>query len=145
MRETNKTSSAEDSKRRSTLWEFIPAPFLAATLAYCLLLYFLSSVSSFPISSPFRHFDKVVHFCLYAGLSATVAMGLHRARREYSAKVLFLIPVGFSIIYGLNDEVHQLFVKYRTFEVGDIAVDAVGAAAAAAFLLFVYRRNKSKR
>jgi VanZ family protein len=102
-------------------------------------------VSSFPISSPFDHFDKIAHFCLYAGLSATVAMGLHRARREYSAKVLFIIPVGFSIIYGLNDEVHQLFVDYRTFAAGDIAADAVGAAAAAAFLLFVYRRKKSKR
>lgn len=145
MRERNETSNVKPSTRLSFLWEFISAPFFAATVAYCLFLYFLSSVSSFPISSPFKHFDKVVHFCLYAGLSGTVAMGLHRARHRYSAKALFIIPVGFSIIYGLNDEVHQLFVNYRTFAVGDIAADAAGAVAAAAFLLFVYRRGKSNR
>ncbi|MBI4832086.1 MAG: VanZ family protein [Candidatus Lindowbacteria bacterium] len=121
-------------------------PFLIATIAYCSFLFYLSSIPSFPVPPPFPYFDKLVHFCLFGGLSATLAVGLHRARHEYNHKTLFVVPVVFSAFYGLSDEIHQVFVPGRTFAVSDIAADALGSAAAVAFLLFVYhvKNNRPK-
>jgi VanZ family protein len=126
-------------------WEFIPLPFIGTAFAYCVMLYLLSSVSSFPAPSPFTFFDKVVHFFLFAGLSTLVAMGLHQARHQYSSKMQILIPVSFSVIYGLSDEIHQLIVPFREFSMGDIAADAVGATAAATGLFLVHQWKKLKR
>ena len=124
---------------------FFSAPFGAATVVYCIIIYYLSSKSSFPVPPPFPFFDKIAHFCLFGGLSAILAAGLQLAEHEYSAGMLFMIPVGFCIIYGLSDEVHQLFVASRTFAVGDIAADTAGAAGAAILLLVVRQRNKASR
>ncbi|MBI5118835.1 VanZ family protein [Candidatus Poribacteria bacterium] len=120
-------------------------PFLVATIAYCVLLFYLSSVPSFPLSEPFKHFDKLVHFCLFGGLSATIAAGLRRARREYAYTTLFALPVGFSVLYGLSDEIHQLFVPNRTFTAADLIADALGAIAAAALMLLLYHRRNNRR
>ena len=122
---------------------FIPAPFIGATLAYCIFLYYLSSQSSFPFESPFAAFDKIVHMCLFGGLSAMVAMGLHRAKHAYSAAALVLIPVAFSTLYGLTDEAHQLFVASRMFAVGDLAANALGSTIAALLVLHVGRHRKA--
>lgn len=138
-------SNIENRKAWSRLWKFIPASFGGATLAYCAFIFYLSSVPSFPVPPPFEFFDKIVHFCLYGGLSAIVAVGLQLAQHEYSARMSFIIPVGFSVIYGLTDEVHQLFVTSRTFAAADIAADAMGATVAAILLLVVRQRRKSGR
>ena len=127
------------------LQEFFPALFLAATIAYCIFIFSLSSISSFPVSSPFPDFDKLAHFCLYGGLAGLMALGLQRARHRYSRKVLFIVPIGFSVLYGLSDEVHQLFVESRSFEVWDIAADAVGAACAILLVLFIYKRKTLRK
>jgi VanZ family protein len=75
--------------------------------------------------------------CLFGGLSATVALGLHRAQRRYSALALVIVPAAFSTLYGLTDEAHQLFVVSRTFAVGDLIADAFGATLAALLVLSV--------
>jgi len=127
------------------LLRFISAPFGGATVVYCIFIYYLSSKSSFPIPPPFPFFDTIVHFCLFGGLSAILATGLQLAEHDYSAGMLLMIPVGFCVVYGLSDEVHQLFVASRTFAVGDIAADTAGAAVAAIILLVVRQRNKAER
>jgi VanZ family protein len=141
----NETLNSEASKKQPSLWDFIPVPYLGATIGYCAFLYYLSSVSSFPVESPFEFFDKIVHFCLYSGLSATVAIGLQQARHKYSPSMLIIIPVGFSALYGVIDEIHQLFVPLRDFAFGDMAADAIGATVAAAFLLVFYRWRNARK
>ena len=141
----DETSNRGTAYTRTSLWGFIPMPYLAATLGYCVFLYYLSSVSSFPVDPPFEYFDKLVHFCLYSGLTAVVAVGLQQARHKYSAKMLIMIPVAFSALYGVTDEVHQLFVPSRTFAPGDMLADAFGALAAAVLLLLVYRWRRLQK
>jgi VanZ family protein len=141
MQDASKTTGRERSNMLALARQFFPIPFLAATVAYCLFLFSLSSMSSFPVQMSFGLPDKAVHFCLYGGLSAAVGVGLHRARRRYSSIILLVVPVGFSGAYGLSDEIHQLFVNARTFETGDIVADTAGAAVAALLLLAVFRRR----
>ena len=41
-----------------------------------------------------------------------------------------------SILYGLIDEIHQLFVPYRAFEIKDLIIDSLGASVILIKLLF---------
>ncbi|GAB4342106.1 MAG: hypothetical protein Kow0099_19380 [Candidatus Abyssubacteria bacterium] len=118
---------------------YYPIPFLVATVAYCAFIFYLSSVSSFPDIISFEASDKVAHFLLFGVLGAIVSEGLWRAEYRYSALLLLAIPTLFSIVYGLSDEAHQLFVAERTFALGDMAADGLGAACAAAMLLVIHR------
>ena len=141
----NETSNHGIAHTRASLWDFIPVSYLLASLGYCVFLYYLSSISSFPVEPPFECFDKLVHFCLYSGLSGLVAIGLQQAKHKYSAKMLIMIPVAFSALYGITDEVHQLFVPPRTFAFGDMLADAFGALAAAVLMLLIYRCRRLQK
>ncbi len=78
--------------------------------------------------------DKVAHGVMFGGLAATVAVGLRRSNDVILPWRLFLIPFFFAAFYGLTDEIHQLFVIDRTFEVLDIVADAAGALLVQVFL-----------
>ena len=74
------------------------------------------------------HSDKLVHFTLFGGLAGVVAAGLWRSNHPAPApKRLFWSAAGFTALYGLSDEIHQLFVPSRSFDPLDLLADAVGA------------------
>jgi VanZ family protein len=124
--------------------EYFPLVLLIPTLAYCGVIFYLSSIPSLKLPPPFPHFDKVVHFCEYGGLSVLIVAGLRRARHKFSAGMRIAVPVLLCALYGLSDEIHQLFVVGRTFDLLDLAADAAGAAVAAGVLLFVIGKVGSK-
>jgi hypothetical protein len=73
--------------------------------------------------------DKVVHALVYGLLAGLVARAWwRRARGPVTALQLFLAAASVAVGYGLTDEVHQLFVPGRHFELADLAADAVGAS-----------------
>jgi VanZ family protein len=69
--------------------------------------------------------DKVVHFCMYG------VLGLLLARvgvlQTWSRRRLVLTVVMISL-FGVLDELHQLFIPGRSAEVGDWAMDTLGSA-----------------
>jgi VanZ family protein len=144
-----KSGNASQTGRAAGLAkEYFPIPFIAGAAAYCGLIFFLSSMSSFSAASPFEHFDKVAHFFMFGGLGAIVAAGLGSAAREYSMAMRVIAPAIFCTAYGLSDEIHQLFVEHRTFEVSDMAADAMGAAFAAGLVVYLsslWERKKDSR
>lgn len=66
--------------------------------------------------------DKVVHFALYAPLGGALCLALGGAAWPAAAG---------AALYGVSDEVHQMFVPRRTPDVGDVAADALGGLAGA--------------
>ena len=99
-------------------------------MLYCAALFVLSADTSPPqpgFLPPGA--DKLAHAILYAGLAAVVSLGIRRGRSVVSAPVQFWAPFLFAALYGASDEVHQLFVPNRSFEVADIVADASGALA----------------
>ncbi|MBC7225537.1 MAG: VanZ family protein [Anaerolineae bacterium] len=81
---------------------------------------------------------RAAHVLEYAGL----AFWLHRAlaRGEESARPH--LWAGFlSVAYALSDEFHQMWVPGREASLGDVALDALGAAAALAFLWMWEKRS----
>jgi VanZ family protein len=89
----------------------------------------LPSLPSLPIRS-----DWVAHFCLYAVLGMLLArVGV---LESWSGRRLVLTVVMVSL-FGVLDELHQLFIPGRTAEVGDWAMDTLGSATGFAGLRWV--------
>lgn len=105
------------------------------------LIFYLSSLPGDEIHLPdFRFSDKAVHFLAYAVLGGLLATRLILGRRLAAWGILPVTGNGaggadrlgpaVGILFGVSDEIHQLFVPLREFGLGDMAADALGVAAA---------------
>jgi VanZ family protein len=94
-------------------------------LAYCGLIFALSSVSAVP-ALPVGISDKMAHAILYSGLGFLVARALAGGRGRPVPMRVFVAVLVFAALYGWSDEVHQLFVPHREFDVKDMAADVAG-------------------
>ncbi len=70
----------------------------------------------------FEGSDKVIHAGLYAVLGAGLAFGRVRAIDPPPHWLLVLV----GMLYGLTDEVHQIFVRGRSPDWADWVADVIG-------------------
>lgn len=89
---------------------------------------------------------KGAHFTEFAILAALVS----NAIRAYNPKALlkWLIPIGFSALYAVTDELHQYFVPERACRLFDVAIDTAGAIFGTAIfilILFIITKAKNKK
>ncbi len=94
-------------------------------LIYCALIFVLSSVSEVP-ALPRGISDKWAHTLLYSGLGFLMARALAGGLGRPVPLRVVVIVVPFAGGYGLSDEVHQLFVPRREFDLKDMAADVAG-------------------
>jgi VanZ family protein len=122
-----------------------PHYFLAITL-YCIGIFWLSHQSNPPVPENqiflFPGADKVAHCLLYAGLGALVSIAIRRSNSTVKAWIQWFVPIAFAILYGLSDEVHQLYVPERSFELLDLLSDGVGATIAQVGLYIIWRKQE---
>jgi VanZ family protein len=112
-------------------------------LLYCLLIFVQSSYPSPKIEPKLPQFDKVLHFTAYALLGALFLRAFYTTRINHHLKLIFMLSVLFSGLYGISDEIHQSFVPYRNADVMDALADILGSAFGAGIFLFwrFYRSN----
>jgi VanZ family protein len=105
------------------LLSWVPALLAMGTIFY------LSSLPGDEIQLPeFRFSDKAVHFLAYTVLGALI--GMRRSwRRDPAAGLPDPIGLAVGILFGVSDEVHQLYVPLRMFSVGDMVADGLGVMA----------------
>lgn len=101
--------------------------------AYCVLIFLLSSSSHLP-DLPHGFSDKNAHLLLYSGLGFLVARAVAGGVGRPFAGWTIAVAVAVSVLYGLTDEAHQLFVPRRHFDLMDLAADGIGASVGAALL-----------
>ncbi len=88
----------------------------------------------------------VAHCLEFAGLAVLVFNALYWSSERFRPFWSFAI----SALYAVSDEVHQLFVEGRAFQLKDIFIDSVGAAAGIAGalilgkLLLMIKRRRSE-
>ncbi|OGP59587.1 MAG: hypothetical protein A2V65_02065, partial [Deltaproteobacteria bacterium RBG_13_49_15] len=107
------------SKKRNLLYYWMPV------LMYCLLIFIQSSrpapeqMPIFPLS------DKLIHFLIFAPLGVL----FYRAFGTLKSPtwVAIILSVSASALYGVSDEIHQVFVPSRTAELSDALADALGS------------------
>jgi VanZ family protein len=72
-----------------------------------------------------KTFYKTAHVVVYAILAWLWWRALS-ARREVGWRVL-TVALGLTVLYGISDEVHQLFIPGRYGRIADVLFDASGA------------------
>jgi VanZ family protein len=72
--------------------------------------------------------DKVLHFTAYALLGALFLRALNTTRIKHHLKLIIMLSILLSSLYGISDEIHQSFVPYRTADAMDALADILGSA-----------------
>tara|TARA_B100001964_G_C13800001_1_gene408343 strand:+ start:50 stop:445 length:396 start_codon:yes stop_codon:yes gene_type:complete len=97
------------------------------TVAYCGLIFYLSS-QEIPIEvNLFAMQDKAIHFMEYGVLSLLFFISLRKSAPGYNIKAAAVLAIIFSGLYGISDEVHQYFVPGRESSIGDVTANFIGA------------------
>jgi VanZ family protein len=93
--------------------------------------------------------DKMVHLALYGMLGALCGRALMlRRRRSVAGRPVLLVVVAAALLatlFGVSDELHQLFVPGRSADWHDAVADALGAVVGAAVAVRVWASRDSPR
>ena len=96
---------------------------------YASFIFYLSSQSSPPDPTPILSVllpkwvltDKLYHIIIYAGFGLVLYFALNKIFKHPA-----LMSILFGTLYGISDELHQIFVPYRTPSPYDLMADVVG-------------------
>lgn len=119
-----------------------------ALLIQCLIIFILSSISDFQnVEEVLPWFvnipDIAAHFVLYFILASAAWFDFHQEVSRFLTKRPVLASVVFTTLYGVTDEIHQLFVPGRHFEIKDLLVDFTASVAAVIVFPFFIRKFNS--
>ena len=104
-------------------------------VGFCSLIFWQSSKPSLGLPSFFPHFDKLLHFSAYYVMAILAARALTREKPGISKIRVYMFAIGFCVLFGISDEIHQSFVPGRTPSFWDVAADALGSWFGARFYL----------
>jgi len=86
---------------------------------------------------------RTLHTLEYGVLAALALRGLVWDGKP-TPRLAMLAWAG-CVLYGLSDEVHQVFVPGRAFQLSDLALDALGALVGVSLAWLLYRFFGAKR
>ncbi len=112
---------------RNTKLYYVYPPSMWAVFIYIVSLANLKPLAEAPLFSFALGHDKIAHLIFYAILSLLVIRGWHREKMPPLGLHGFVWLI--CIVFGIMIEIQQMTTGYRSFELGDILADAVGAFA----------------
>ncbi len=114
-------------------------PYWVPTVLWMGVIYFLSTLPE--SATPGRGIisDKVCHAGEYFILAFLILFALQRTT-QFRFSTSFWIIFAWVAVYGLSDEIHQLYVPTRHFDVLDLLAD-VGGMAVLFFILWVLQKS----
>ena len=110
-------------------------------LVYCLLIYIQSSHPSIQSQPDWPFIDKILHFAGYALLGALFLRAFKTTPIKQNLKLVLILSVLLSALFGISDEIHQSFVPFRTADPMDVLADILGSIAG----VYLYQTNISIR
>ncbi|MBW2090252.1 MAG: VanZ family protein, partial [Deltaproteobacteria bacterium] len=96
-------------------------------IIYCVLIFIQSSYPSIKHTPELPYFDKVAHCVAYALLGALFLRAFKTSQIKNNVKLMWILSVILSSLYGISDEIHQYFVPYRYAELMDVLADTLGS------------------
>lgn len=72
--------------------------------------------------------DKIVHFCAYFVLGASLQFGFFRNFEVRGKRQILILACVVASLYGASDELHQYFVPGRSCDILDWVADTLGAS-----------------
>lgn len=120
--------------------------FWLPVILYMIFIFYMSSLE-FPgkpkvhiASSSFKVSDMILHILEYGLLSIVLFRAFHNSSARFKEKALYLTLI-VAFLYGLFDEIHQIFVPTRFFEVKDLFFNVVGSS----IIFFTKKINALRR
>jgi len=104
------------------------------TLIICGIIFWLSSLTGVTIDAAGlgeETYHIYGHFILYTLLALTLYLPL---KNNLAGFIL-------TIVYGISDELHQVFVPGRAWESKDLVIDALGALVGVGIVLVICKTN----
>jgi VanZ family protein len=90
--------------------------------------------------------DKIKHFSAYLVLTVLVTLTLMvQEKSSFLRKYAFWAAILISAVYGIADEIHQMFIPGRSCEFLDWVADLGGAVTGAFFVYLIYYFEKISR
>ena len=122
------------SKHRNFLLYWLPV------IAYCLIIFIQSSYPSPDQLPNVTHLDKLLHFIAYACLGALWLRAFNTLSIRNNPKLVIVLSIFLSSLYGISDEIHQHFVPFRHADAVDAVMDIIGSVVGVyAYKFFVTR------
>ena len=115
----------------------------AAFTIYSVVIFLGSSIPGDRIDIDGPGIDKLIHAVEYLILSLLLFLSLRLSSTIRMNAIFWISAIG-SSLYGLSDEIHQLFVPLREFDVLDIVCNTSGSILGA-YILFRGSNNDSPR
>ena len=88
----------------------------------------------FAVFAWLAEFLTLAHGLEYCGLGALLFHAFLQTTGKSKPFACFAVAV----LYAISDEIHQIFIPGRAFQISDMAVDATGAAAGIAVCVVLY-------
>lgn len=106
-------------------------PIALAWLAVALwagAIFYLSSLTGREIEriAPFDFWDKAMHFSAYAVGGVLLGAALRWSFPAWSWKKIIVTGALSLSLYGVSDEIHQMFTPFRSADVSDWIADTLG-------------------
>lgn len=109
---------------------------------YWLLIFILTSIPGDHIPKLFGVSDKIKHFGAYFVLAILLNFTLYiQSRFPLLSKKSFHFTFLITLIYGVIDEVHQIFIPGRAFDWWDLVADVLGSLVGILLVKLVISEN----
>jgi VanZ family protein len=112
-------------------------------LGWILLIFGLSAIPNVPTVKFIIAPDKIAHTGIYFLLCLFGWRAFfHQEKYAWLRRNALLAALLFTILYGVLDEIHQIYVPGRTPDVFDALADAFGGTV---FVLWIWARGRLKK
>ncbi len=126
------------SVKANTLYNILS--YWLPVFIYCLMIFMQSSYPS-PESVPdWPYIDKLLHIAVYALLGALLLRAFKTLQIQHNLKLVMILSILLSSLYGISDEIHQHFVPFRNADFMDALADMIGSVGG----VYVYQLLSSK-
>ncbi len=113
-------------------------------IVFCAMIFIVSSISGDELAkSPFQPSDKLAHLCEYGLLGVLFARAWFNTRMIAASLYGLGASVVYALLFGVSDELHQLFVPGRSCSAWDLCADIIGGALGALLYLWWWKRKKA--
>ena len=107
-------------KKRVVLW--------IGVSSYCVLIFLASSIPGSDVDTGPPGVDKLLHLIEYLILSFLLFSAMRAQCPKTPTGRVFIFVCILSTLYGISDEIHQLYVPLRECDPIDMVLDGVGSA-----------------
>lgn len=93
------------------------------TLISASLIFYISSITFSVVGSSSGPYAIIYHFTAFSYLTLFLLISLTKGKPN---KPIIIMGIILAIIYGISDEIHQLFVPGRFASIKDIIINSFG-------------------